>query len=251
MELLQQHNGQSQESNERADFVRWTIGQLAILAVAMRETVTEECFRIVAEDLCSDLSQEQLQTAFTRARRELKFFPKIAELRDLAGANQKREAEAEALAAWGQVLTFVDKYVASDVYGGYEITQGCRSTPPPELSPKIQSAVRMAGGWRALKTMTAEDSPFVQKRFLESYGLAEYLDAVPLSRLLTMPEVKRLAGKKIPRLPAPATPDIETQVRQIVCKPVPAPLSDAELADRREMLRQQAATLRKQREARA
>jgi hypothetical protein len=194
------------------------------------------------------LSQEQLQTAFTRARRELKFFPKIAELRDLAGANHKMQADAEALAAWGQVVSFANRYVQSNVYGGYEITKGVRDTAPPELSPKILHAVRLAGDWRTLKSMTTENMPFVQKRFIEAYNCAEYLAAVPLSRLLTIPEVKRLTGKKVPKLPAPK-PEAGTVrvLTDAVCKRVPAPLTDAEYADRREILRQQLDSFRKQR----
>src|SRR5690348_10571558 len=45
----------------------WLIEQLGILAVALGETVTPERFRIYAEDLLSDLSKEQIETALMRA----------------------------------------------------------------------------------------------------------------------------------------------------------------------------------------
>jgi hypothetical protein len=58
--------------------------QLTIVAEAMGEPLTASRLQIYAKDL-SDLSVEQIVLACLRARQELKFFPKIAELRELAG----------------------------------------------------------------------------------------------------------------------------------------------------------------------
>jgi hypothetical protein len=51
--------------------------------VAFGIEVTEERLAIYARELC-DLPQEQLRKGFGRATHELKFFPKIAEIRELA-----------------------------------------------------------------------------------------------------------------------------------------------------------------------
>jgi hypothetical protein len=56
------------------------------LAIALGEVVSPERLRIYAQDLVTDLSKEQLTAAFGRARRECKFFPKLAELREYARA---------------------------------------------------------------------------------------------------------------------------------------------------------------------
>ena len=47
--------------------------------------ITERRLEVYAEHL-ADISREHLQRAFWRAGRDLKFFPKLAELRELAGA---------------------------------------------------------------------------------------------------------------------------------------------------------------------
>src|SRR5258708_3535590 len=74
----------------------WLIEQLGILAVAFGEPITPERLRVYADDLLCDLSSEQLDTALIRARQELRFFPKIAELRDLAGMKAKDAQQVEA-----------------------------------------------------------------------------------------------------------------------------------------------------------
>jgi hypothetical protein len=63
----------------------WLLEQLTILAEAMGESLTPSRLEIYLTDL-ADLSREQLEMACWRARRELRFFPKIAELREFAGA---------------------------------------------------------------------------------------------------------------------------------------------------------------------
>jgi hypothetical protein len=75
--------------------------------VAFSEPVTAARLRIYAEDLATDLSREQIAVALQRARRELRFFPKIAELRDLSGAGAAAVSNVEAEAAW----EFVQKYL--------------------------------------------------------------------------------------------------------------------------------------------
>jgi hypothetical protein len=126
--------------------------------------VTAERLRIYADDL-ADLSRKQLETALTRARRELKFFPKIAELRDLAGASPKQGQDAEGRKGWDVVTQFVGKYVGNDVYGNFGPEHGWHAKTFPKLSDRILDTVRRTGGWKVYKCMTDEDFPFVQKRF--------------------------------------------------------------------------------------
>lgn len=67
------------------ELIDWINDQLTILAEAFGEKLTEERQDIYCGSL-ADLQQKQLDIAFRRARCELKWFPKIAELRELAGA---------------------------------------------------------------------------------------------------------------------------------------------------------------------
>ncbi|MFI5090769.1 MAG: hypothetical protein ACHP7P_11990 [Terriglobales bacterium] len=160
------------------------IDQVTVLAEGFGEAVTAERLRIYAEDL-ADIPLDSLAVAFRRARRELKFFPKICELRDLAGANREQQEDAEARAAWDAVVDFADKYVQSDVHGDYHISRGCRPTPPPVLSDRIVDSVRRSGGWRVYKTLLGSGNfPFLQKRFFQEYLAWERVEGVEPRKML-------------------------------------------------------------------
>jgi len=67
------------------EFLEWINDELTILAEAFGETLTEQRQEIYCSGL-ADIRQDHLSVAFRRARYELKWFPKLAELRELAGA---------------------------------------------------------------------------------------------------------------------------------------------------------------------
>jgi hypothetical protein len=66
------------------ELLEWINDELTILAEVFGETVTEQRQEIYCGGL-ADIHQNQLRVAFRRARYELKWFPKLAELRELAG----------------------------------------------------------------------------------------------------------------------------------------------------------------------
>jgi hypothetical protein len=66
------------------EFLDWINDELTVLAEAFGEPLTEQRQEIYCGSL-ADVGQDQLQIAFRRARCELKWFPKIAEIRELAG----------------------------------------------------------------------------------------------------------------------------------------------------------------------
>jgi hypothetical protein len=76
--------GSSNGSGKGLEFLEWINDQLTILAEAFGETVTEQRQEIYCGGL-ADIPQSQLEIAFRRARYELKWFPKLAEIRELAG----------------------------------------------------------------------------------------------------------------------------------------------------------------------
>ena len=100
----EQNNDKLATSQHSKPHSRWIGEQLTILAEAMGENLSPARLTIYAADL-ADLNHSQLEVAFARARRELKFFPKIAELRDLAGVAAKDTRNVEAEAAWNSRMT--------------------------------------------------------------------------------------------------------------------------------------------------
>jgi hypothetical protein len=74
----------SKGSEKGLEYLDWINDQLTILAEAFGETLTEQRQEIYCGGL-ADIQQNQLHVAFRRARYELKWFPKLAELRAFAG----------------------------------------------------------------------------------------------------------------------------------------------------------------------
>jgi hypothetical protein len=74
----------SNGSEKGSELLEWISDQLTILAEAFGEPLTEERQDIYCSGL-ADIGQDQLRVVFHRALYELKWFPKLAELRELAG----------------------------------------------------------------------------------------------------------------------------------------------------------------------
>src|SRR5215472_7360797 len=147
-----EENLQTVISKPSTSLSRWIAEQLTILAEAFKESLTPQRIRIYAADL-SDIPEEQLAIAFQRSRRELRFFPKIAEIRELAGVGHGQQQDAEAHAAWDELMKFVRKYVGNDVYGNYGPEHGWYPRYP-KLSDRVLDTVRRTGGWRVYAYMT-------------------------------------------------------------------------------------------------
>ncbi len=205
----------------------------------MGETVSPERMKIYAGDL-ADLDRSQLEVAFTRARRELKFFPRISELRDLAGVAAKDVRNVETEAAW----KFVNDYLRKWGVDLMPIYSGGKRIEAPALPPRIAYALRRIGGLCGLNQVTEEKRPFMFRDFCEAYNVAPIADLLAPQLADKFPvregQVKQLTdGASIER------PDVKpVPVRTFQAKPVPQPLTDDQLRARREMLARQAQLLR-------
>lgn len=131
---------------------------------------------LFVEDL-SALPDAAIAHALVRCRRELRGrngFPPtltIADILDRAGVvTQAQSEEAEARAAWDALLLYADKHIVRDPHGSYVPKHYFGMTNEiPELDRVSADTLRRIGGWRAVKSMTEDDYPFVQKRFYEEY----------------------------------------------------------------------------------
>jgi hypothetical protein len=182
-------------------------------AEVMGTEVSTEALKLWVNALW-DLDDGVIQNALLRCCREMRGkngFPPIltiADVLDRAGVVVESEAEdAEWQVAWEVAVRHASKYIVSNPEGEYEEKHYFGETIViPELSQRIRDTVRRIGGWRAIKCMSNDDFPFVQKRFREAYQAWEAAE-VALSRNAlagiagfkelmtgkTMPEGKRLA----------------------------------------------------------
>ena len=230
-----------QKKQSQSSSVEWRTKQLLATAEVFREPLTAECLAMYVESL-ADLSDEQIRLCVGRAIRELKWFPKPAELRELVGCNPK---DAEARKAWDVLSQFVSRYVGNDVYGNYGPEHGWYSKSYPKLSDRILGTVRRSGGWKVYACMTEADFPFIQKRFFEEYWASPAVEQIAPSRLLTeLPRLQLVAKPMEPPRCAEPKPE-QPGAPAFKPKSIPVPLTDAQIRDRREMLKQQAASLAK------
>jgi hypothetical protein len=167
----------------------WLIDQVTILAEAFGEELTDARLRVYAQDL-SELARPQLEIAFGRARRELKFFPKISELLELAGAKPEDARKVEADAAWNHALNYLRKWGVDRM----PVYSGGKRIDAPTLPPRIEFALRRVGGLWGLNQITSESRPFVQKDFTEAYQQAPIAESLA-PQLGSMFGDKKLLGQ--------------------------------------------------------
>lgn len=214
------------------------------MAEALGEVVTPQRLQIYATDLATDLSQEQLRIALTRARRECRFFPKIAELREFAGGSKEDHRKVEAEAAW----TFVMDYLRRWSVARLPLYQSGKRIEAPPLSARIEYALRRIGGLRGLNQITESSRPFMFKDFCEAYQLAPVAESQAFElhekfgESLLLGATKLLAAKPMDPPRVTESKAKQPEMPAFKAKSIPEPLTDAQLRDRRQMLKQQASS---------
>ncbi len=199
---------------------------------------------LMAEILTENASDDQINRALTKCGHECRYPVRLPDILQRIPGQEIPRLEAECRKAWDVVTQFVAKYVSNDVHGNYGPQHGWYAKTFPKLSDRILHTVRRTGGWRAYKVMGDDDFPFQQKRFFEEYAAWTAVERVGSEHLLTAsPQLKQLFGTHA------IESSVETkrvQVPTLPAKKIPVPLTDAEIRDRREMLRQQAARCRRE-----
>jgi len=163
----------------------WLVDQLTVLAEALGECgekVSPQRLQIYAGAL-ADLDQRQLEIAFRRSLTELKFFPKISELRELAGVPKQEQCnEAEAYSAFQSVIRHLERN---------GIDAGVRP-----LTWRLQYAVRQCGGLATFNNRLADKTfPFLQRDFCEAYARAPIAE-ITSAQLSSSLGLKQLADHK-------------------------------------------------------
>jgi len=192
---------------------------------------------LMAEILCQSGTDEQIAESMTRCTRECRFPVRLPDLLQRIPGQEIPQPEAEMRKAWDVLMAFVRKYVGNDVYGSYGPEHGWYPRSYPKLSDRILDTVRRSGGWKVYGCMTDATFPFVERRFFEQYTAWVAVEQVGLGKLLTENPRLQLVAK-------PMDPKTKMQPKpvrqQVMIKKVPEALTEAQIRDRREMLRQQA-----------
>ena len=199
---------------------------------------------LMSQILAQSGSDEQIDGALTRCARECRYPIRLPDILQRMEGQEVPQLEAEGRKAWEVAVAFAEKWVRSDVNGSYVIDRGVRSSEPPKLTQRVLDSVRRSGGWRAYKCMTHEDYPFLQRRFLEEYAAWAAIEEVSAAKLLTeAPRLQLVAKPDAHETKGPTPRAKPAEVPPFKPKPIPSPLTDVQLRDRRAMLRQQAELL--------
>ena len=195
---------------------------LTLLAEAFREELSDERRKIYIS-LLNDLTIEQFSLACNRAGQELKWFPKVAELREFAVGAPAERKMVEAEEAWQYVNEYLRRWGVDrlPVYGGGKVISA------PVIPERIDYALRRIGGLWALNQAEADRIPFMHRDFCEAYNVAPLAFTMPMDRNL-LGEVKQLAAAPTNETPVVITPK---------AKPFSTPVKD--YAARRAELREQ------------
>lgn len=161
---------------------------LAGLAKGLQGRLDEQTIEVYFMAL-EDLDDASFERACGRALRELKFFPRPAELRALAGEHTAGE---RAIAAWMEL-----KRATASV--------GHRASVTFE-DVAINGAVRSMGGWERLCGANAEDlERFERPRFIAAYNA--FARSIPADFAAHLPGLEERAGSTAkPRLIKATTP---------------------------------------------
>jgi len=181
--------GSNSASETSLELLSWISDQLTMLAEAFAEPLTEERMEIYVRGL-ADIPQDRLRVSFQRALRQLTWFPKLAELRNLAGANTDDEKKVEADAAW----TYVNDYLHKWGIDMLPIYSGGKQVTPPPLDPRAEYALRRIGGFQVLNQMDVSRMPFIYRDFCEAYTLAPLVESMA-PRLKEQFGADKLLGK--------------------------------------------------------
>jgi hypothetical protein len=196
---------------------------------------------LMSEILTQSATDQQIDGALTRCARECRYPVRLSDILQRIPGLEISLSEAETRRDWDVLIRFVSKYVGNDIYGSFGPEHGWYPKRYPKLSDRILDTVRRTGGWKVYKCMTDGDFPFVQKRFFEEYAAWTAVGLVSPHKLLEDRQPLQLIAKPMAE-PKPEIQPKRTE-QQVVLKKIPEPLTEAQIRDRREMLRQQAELL--------
>lgn len=182
-----------QPAAQKLSYGEWLIEQLTLLAEGKGKEITEQRLAINAADLL-DVPQEVMADVFPRARKTLKYYPEVCELREMAGClTPQQQLEAGAMDAWLKVLRQITKH-------GIDGT-GAK----PDFPERTWHAIRAVGGLPRIHTVPDDELGFVKREFLEAWKGAKHVETYRQLQASDAPKElqglvnKFLTGKAMPK----------------------------------------------------
>ncbi len=181
-----------------ASLAKW----FAVFQEHYRQELSPELFEIYARALC-DLSPGELERACLTLLRSSKFFPKVAEILEVAKPSRSDQATLEAERAWENYQRRIHTWWRDDEGLERPLASRGKLIYPPALDAATDYAVRACGGRLAIEYCSLERFPFLRRDFLAAhvrFHQTDGLKALPARVADLAPElresVQKLLGTK-------------------------------------------------------
>lgn len=188
-------NNATKETLQRLDSTDRLIREyLAQYGAVYRQEVSPAQAKIYVLHL-QDIPPEKLGPALRAAIDACRWFPSIADIRSLAGLDEKQQTkleeardELEAKKAWDWLMDYIAEWGAER----QRILSAGKWIHWPELPAAIAYAAAQCGGYYRVATATTENVHFIRRDFLDSFRYYRETAALSVS---SREESKRLLGK--------------------------------------------------------
>ena len=147
-------------------------GGMKQLALSFNTEVNETRTQLYWENL-KDLKNEDFEKAVKFIIQNNKFFPAIAEIRQVT-----RNSDQDVLEAWNE---FRDEIREHGVY-----------SLPQFKKPILHQVVRFLGGWQTVSYVERKDMPFLRRDFIEIYKVLRQREEIDKIQLPEPAEKKKI-----------------------------------------------------------
>ena len=117
----------------------------------------------------ADVPPHQVEAAFDKAERQLKFWPSPAEVFGLISAAENKIGKEEAEQKWQQVREYIRVFYSPDIPPRDRDYEDGRKQNAPRITERTQRAIDAAGGLAYLSDCDGESLQWAKKKFIEQY----------------------------------------------------------------------------------
>lgn len=157
----------------------------------------------------ADLTPDELELACSRALRTCRYMPVVADIRQAVEQDRQLAISAACDAEWSELLDKIDGW--DEYYTAKYGRPVWGSAGAPALSEHGKQAVKLCGGYTAIRETKPAHRALLKKQFAEAYGRQVELES---RGMLTDGQAKKLLGKveEKTRQLRSGTPETDEQV---------------------------------------
>jgi hypothetical protein len=141
----------------------------------------------------ADVPPHQVEAAFDKAERQLKFWPSAAEVLGFISTVENKMGQEQAEQKWQQVRDYIRICYSPDIPPRDHDLEDGRKQNAPRITERTQRAINAAGGLAYLSDCDRESLQWAKKKFIEEY--IRWGELKKDENLLPTGEVRDLLGE--------------------------------------------------------